>query len=88
MNKEWKDYELEEIPTAPTLSFDIPDEEPAPVAEAEKRPKPMEVPDIQLSPEELAIVDDFVDKIDLTNSQAVMNYGNGTQKKMADFSEK
>lgn len=38
--------------------------------------------------QELAIVNDFVDKIDVTNSQAIMNYGTGTQKKIADFSEK
>ena len=88
MNKEWKDYELEEIPTAPTLSFDSFEEEPAAPAEIKEEARPVEVPDIQLSPEELAIVDDFVEKIDLTNSQAIMNYGNGTQKKMADFSEK
>ncbi len=88
MNKEWKDYELEEIPAAPTLSFDSFEEEPAAPAEIKEEARPVEVPDIQLSPEELAIVDDFVEKIDLTNSQAIMNYGNGTQKKMADFSEK
>ena len=41
-----------------------------------------------LSPEELQMVEDFVDKIDIENSQAIMNYGVSTQKKIADFSEK
>jgi uncharacterized protein YaaN involved in tellurite resistance len=34
------------------------------------------------------MVDEFVKQIDITNSQAVMNYGVGTQKKLADFSQK
>ena len=33
------------------------------------------------------MVDEFTDKIDLHNSQAILQYGVGTQKKMADFSE-
>ena len=41
-----------------------------------------------LSPEELRMVEEFAKKIDVTNSKAVMTYGVGTQKKMADFSEK
>lgn len=41
----------------------------------------------QLTPEEKKMVDDFAKKIDLHNSQAILEYGVGTQKKMADFSE-
>ena len=41
----------------------------------------------QLTPEEKKMVDDFSKKIDLHNSQAILEYGVGTQKKMADFSE-
>lgn len=41
----------------------------------------------RLTPEELRMVEDFTTKIDLRNSQAVLQYGVGTQKKMADFSE-
>ena len=41
-----------------------------------------------LTPEELRQVEEFSKKIDVTNSKAVMTYGVGTQKKMADFSEK
>ena len=41
-----------------------------------------------LTPEELRQVEEFANKIDVTNSKAVMTYGVGTQKKMADFSEK
>jgi len=41
-----------------------------------------------LSEKERAQINAFVDKIDLSNSNAIMNYGVGTQKKIADFSEK
>ncbi len=42
----------------------------------------------QLSPEELKQVDAFASQIDIRNTNAILNYGVGTQKKMADFSEK
>ncbi|MDY6353085.1 toxic anion resistance protein [Candidatus Weimeria sp. HCP3S3_B5] len=41
-----------------------------------------------LTTEEEKQVDAFVEKIDITNTSAVMNYGVGTQKKLADFSQK
>ncbi|MCR5282644.1 MAG: toxic anion resistance protein [Lachnospiraceae bacterium] len=44
--------------------------------------------EVNLSPEELRQVEDFAKKIDVTNAKAVMSFGAGTQKKMADFSEK
>ena len=45
------------------------------------------VEDTSLSPEELRMVDDFAGQIDVRNSAAIMSYGAGAQKKMADFSE-
>lgn len=42
----------------------------------------------QLSPQEKQMVKEFVDKIDLNNTNAVLQYGAATQKKMADFSGK
>ena len=44
-------------------------------------------PEISLTPEEQAQVDAFAEKIDLHNSNAIMQYGAGTQKKMSDFSD-
>ncbi|MCR5098286.1 MAG: toxic anion resistance protein [Lachnospiraceae bacterium] len=44
--------------------------------------------DIKLSAEEQAQVDEFAKQIDITNSNAILNYGAGTQKKLSDFSEK
>ena len=36
-----------------------------------------------LSPEEQKMVDDFADKIDLSQSNLILQYGAGTQKKLA-----
>nr|MCR5100151.1 toxic anion resistance protein [Butyrivibrio sp.] len=79
---------------APTLSFDVPkteeaaQEAPQAAQTATAADAAKDVQAAQLSEEELKMVDEFVDQIDITNSQAIMNYGAGTQKKMADFSEK
>lgn len=40
-----------------------------------------------LTPEEKKLVDDFVEKIDLKNTNSILQYGVGAQKKIADFSE-
>lgn len=40
-----------------------------------------------LTPAEQRQVDEFVKQIDITNSQVVLQYGAGSQKKIADFSE-
>lgn len=45
------------------------------------------IPEVVLTPEEQKMVNDFADKIDITNTQLVMQYGAGSQKKIADFSE-
>ena len=71
----------------PTLSFGVQPELPA-----EKKPeevKPAEpVDDSILSDEEKQQVEEFSKKIDLGNSAGILQYGAGTQQKMADFSEK
>lgn len=51
---------------------------------AEMQPEPAQV---VLTPEEQKMVDDFAEKIDLSNSNMVLQYGAGAQKKIADFSE-
>ena len=45
------------------------------------------IPEVVLTPEEQKMVDDFASQIDITNTQMVMQYGAGSQKKIADFSE-
>lgn len=40
-----------------------------------------------LSQQERQMVDDFAEKIELSNSNVILQYGSGAQKKIADFSE-
>ncbi len=88
--------DLNAAPSAPTLSFVDPQPQAAtasataaaPAAESKEESTRKFEADVQLSPEEQKMVDEFVKQIDITNSQAVMNYGVGTQKKLADFSQK
>lgn len=78
-----------EFNMTPTLVFDdmpIIEEEKKEVVEVpEEKPKPLD--DSMLNDDEKAMVDRFVQQIDLTNTNAVLHYGAGVQKKMADFSE-
>ena len=66
----------------PSLSFGMPEVKLEAVEE-----KRDEEPQIKLSPEEEKMVDEFASKIDISNSQAILSYGVGSQKKIADFSE-
>jgi uncharacterized protein YaaN involved in tellurite resistance len=81
-----------EVKEAPVLTFGDgieTKESPAvqmPDASQLKNEKPLD--DSMLSDAERKQVDDFAQKIDLSNSQAILQYGVGTQKKMSDFSEK
>ena len=45
------------------------------------------VEEIQLTEEEKEIVEQFVDKIDISNSNSILQYGVGAQKKISDFSQ-
>lgn len=78
--------ELETPAAIPTLSLDAIAQEPAkPVVAAEAAPAGLD--ESVLSPEEQKVVDDFVEKIDITSSALVMQYGAGAQKKIANFSD-
>lgn len=70
-------------PGIPTLMLDGVEEE-KPVAPEKKEE---EQPEVQLTPEEQKVVDDFAEKIDITSSALVMQYGSGAQKKIANFSD-
>lgn len=84
MGSEWKDFAA-----APELTLD-------PFGEMEKKeevttvkekaPEPV-FDDSMLSEKEKQMVDSFAKQIDLTNSNMILQYGAGTQKKIADFSE-
>lgn len=70
-------------PGIPTLTLDGVEEE-KPVAPEKKEE---EQPEVRLTPEEQKVVDDFAEKIDITSSALVMQYGSGAQKKIANFSD-
>ena len=79
--------EFEDLSTTPTLTLDPfqAQEEKKPPVEAEKQEPALD--ESILTEEERKTVDEFAKQIDLTNSAMVLQYGAGTQKKMADFSE-
>ncbi len=75
--------------TVPTLTFGAETKEMPTVVEETAVAETQEPAwdDSLLSDEERQMVDNFVGQIDLDNSNAILQYGVGTQKKMADFSE-
>ena len=70
--------------TTPSLTLE-PELQPAPeltvVEEAPQAPQNI------LTPEEQQMVAEFASKIDVENTAQILQYGAGTQKKMADFSD-
>ncbi len=77
-----QELDTPDLGAIPTLTLDGV-EEPKPEAEAE----PVVVNEPVLTPEEQKVVDEFVEKIDISNSAVVMQYGAGAQKKIASFSD-
>jgi len=71
----------------PTLVFgEIVEEKDIPVVVEQKEVPQETLNESMLTDEERKMVDEFSTQIDLYNSNAVLQYGVGTQKKMADFS--
>ncbi|MEF2694744.1 MAG: toxic anion resistance protein [Blautia wexlerae] len=84
MGNEFKDFEME----TPSLTLE-PD-----LGEFEKKEEVIPKKQLQkeeeapvLTPEEQKMVNDFAAKIDIENTNQILQYGAGTQKKMADFSD-
>ena len=71
--------------TTPSLTLE-PDLEPAPQLAVVEEAQP-QAPKAVLTPEEQQMVTDFATKIDIENTAQILQYGAGTQKKMADFSD-
>lgn len=84
MGNEFKNFEME----APSLTLE-PDlgavEEKEEMAEVKQPTPEQEVP--VLTPAEQQMVTEFAAKIDIENTNQILQYGAGTQKKMADFSD-
>lgn len=86
MEKDFKDFETE----APTLTLE-PDFGQEETPKVEKEPAEAavkkEMEETILTPEEQKLVADFAARIDIENTNQILQYGAGTQKKMADFSD-
>ena len=62
--------------------------EEAPAPQAVKEDVPVEKPELsKLSPAEQAAVKEFAEKIDILNTEQVMNYGSAAQKNITEFSD-
>lgn len=87
MEKEMKDF----ADTMPTLTLEPmleePKELPAESPEEELAQAKKEMEQTPLTPEEQQMVDNFARQIDIENINQILQYGAGTQKKMADFSD-
>ena len=79
--------DFQDMSTAPTLTLDPFQAQPEKETPAKAETEQPALDDSILTDEERRTVDAFAKQIDLTNSTLVLQYGAGTQKKMADFSE-
>ena len=84
-----KDEFKEDINVVPSLSFEpFEDESVASIIKKNEEVTEKDVLDESyLTKKEKKMVDDFVEKIDINNSNSILQYGVGAQKKIADFSE-
>ena len=83
MGNEFKDFEMEtpSLTLEPDLGEFEKKEEVLPKKQTQKEEVPV------LTPEKQKMVNDFAAKIDIENTNQILQYGAGTQKKMADFSD-
>ena len=79
--------DFQDMSTAPTLTLDPFQAQPEKETPVKAETEQPALDDSILTDEERRTVDVFAKQIDLTNSTLVLQYGAGTQKKMADFSE-
>ena len=74
------------INAVPALTLE-PDLEESAVPAVVQQPQVQKVNEPVLTAQEQQMVNDFAAKIDVENTAQIMQYGAGTQKKMADFSD-
>lgn len=77
----------ESINIQPELVFEPFKDEVINVKPEEEKVKEEVIDEIFLTEEEKKMVDQFVDKIEITNSNSILQFGVGAQKKISDFSE-
>ena len=81
------EHEFENQESVPTLPLEPEREEVQLAPKEETAPVEAPIPQPVLTPQEQQMVTDFAAKIDLENTNQVLQYGAAAQKKMADFSD-
>lgn len=76
----------EDIDMMPSLTFEPFEEEVTDVKVEESKKKEI-FDESYLTEDEKKMINEFVDKIDINNTNLILQYGVGAQKKIADFSE-
>lgn len=82
MSDEFRDTSID---IKPELTFEPFKEELQDIKIIEEKKEIIE--EIELTEDEKKMIDQFVDKIEISNSNAILQYGVGAQKKISDFSQ-
>ena len=81
------EFKEKSIDIKPELTFQPFQDEVLNVKVKEEKVEEKIIDEIQLTEEEKKMVDQFVDKIEISNSNSILQYGVGAQKKISDFSQ-
>ena len=75
-NKTTPDFDFEQFDATatPSLTLELEEEKPEEQPQQETAQPVVEEEAAKLSPEEQKVVDDFAEKIDITNSQMILQY--------------
>ena len=85
------EFKEKAIDIKPELNFQSFEEEAPPIKikeeKVEEKVEEQIIDEMQLTEEEKKMIDQFVDKIEISNSNSILQYGVGAQKKISDFSQ-
>lgn len=81
------EFKEKAIDIKPELNFQSFEEEAPPIKIKEEKVEEQIIDEIQLTEEEQKMVDQFVEKIEISNSNSILQYGVGAQNKISDFSQ-
>lgn len=86
MESEFKEFTSSPVPEL-TLEPDLEQKSEIVEIQENKELAAARIPEPVLTPQEQQLITDFAAKIDIENTAQILQYGAGTQKKMADFSD-
>ena len=81
------EFKKESIDIKPELTFQPFQDEVLNVKVKEEKIEKEIIDEVQFTEEEKKMIDQFVDKIEINNSNSILQYGVGAQKKISDFSQ-